>query len=213
MTCIAGSGCRVQTYFNDNALTLIRTLITGGATPELEQILAEGVGMRGGYSTSEMLAHRNRCRVAHITFDDASLVQYTVRACRGIAVLHTLCWGLLAGKLQQPKRTNWATGVPLPVSTGSVPLLLIFKKKSLNWCVLMQFLADYRFHSLLAHNWPGRHLSRIVCVMQDTLYGKWMLLYKVKISLIIFIYHNNLPRYFTFFVESSNGHKWVRNLL
>ena len=35
------------TYFNDNALTLIRTLITGGATPELEHILAEGVGMQG----------------------------------------------------------------------------------------------------------------------------------------------------------------------
>ena len=32
-------------YFNDNALTLIRTLITGGTTPELEQILAEGGGI------------------------------------------------------------------------------------------------------------------------------------------------------------------------
>lgn len=30
------------TYFNANALTLIRSLITGGATPELELILAEG---------------------------------------------------------------------------------------------------------------------------------------------------------------------------
>ena len=30
-----------QTYFNQNALTLIRSLITGGATPELELILAE----------------------------------------------------------------------------------------------------------------------------------------------------------------------------
>ena len=39
----------LQSYFNDNALTLIRTLVTGGATPELEQILAEGAGMRGGY--------------------------------------------------------------------------------------------------------------------------------------------------------------------
>ena len=35
------------TYFNDNALTLIRTLITGGATPELEHILAEGIGLQG----------------------------------------------------------------------------------------------------------------------------------------------------------------------
>ncbi|XP_037072378.1 calcium-activated potassium channel slowpoke-like [Pollicipes pollicipes] len=38
------------TYFNQNALTLIRSLITGGATPELELILAEGAGLRGGYS-------------------------------------------------------------------------------------------------------------------------------------------------------------------
>ena len=37
-----------QTYFNPNALTLIRSLITGGATQELEQILAEGAGLRGG---------------------------------------------------------------------------------------------------------------------------------------------------------------------
>ena len=36
------------TYFNDSALTLIRTLVTGGATPELELILAEGAGLRGG---------------------------------------------------------------------------------------------------------------------------------------------------------------------
>ncbi|PIK42549.1 putative calcium-activated potassium channel subunit alpha-1-like [Apostichopus japonicus] len=41
------------TYFNDNALTLIRTLITGGATPELEQILAEGGGMKPGRNTPD----------------------------------------------------------------------------------------------------------------------------------------------------------------
>nr|AWJ68271.1 putative large conductance calcium-activated potassium channel BKKCa 1 [Hirudo verbana] len=64
------------TYFNDNALTLIRTLITGGATPELEQILAEGVGMRGGYSTPKSLAHRNRCRVAQIPLYEGILSQF-----------------------------------------------------------------------------------------------------------------------------------------
>ena len=30
------------TYFNSDALTLIRTMITGGATDDLEEILAEG---------------------------------------------------------------------------------------------------------------------------------------------------------------------------
>ena len=51
-----------QTYFNQNALTLIRSLITGGATPELELILAEGAGLRGGYSSKETIALRNRCK-------------------------------------------------------------------------------------------------------------------------------------------------------
>lgn len=52
--------CLFQTYFNQNALTLIRSLITGGATPELELILAEGAGLRGGYSTPESLSNRDR---------------------------------------------------------------------------------------------------------------------------------------------------------
>ena len=55
-----------QTYFNQNALTLIRSLITGGATPELELILAEGAGLRGGYSTKETLSNRNRCRLVRV---------------------------------------------------------------------------------------------------------------------------------------------------
>jgi potassium large conductance calcium-activated channel subfamily M alpha protein 1 len=54
------------TYFNDSALTLIRTLVTGGATPELELILAEGAGLRGGYTTPEKLKMRDRCRIAQI---------------------------------------------------------------------------------------------------------------------------------------------------
>ena len=58
-----------QTYFNQNALTLIRSLITGGATPELEHILAEGAGLRGGYSTPETLANRDRCRVGQVSRD------------------------------------------------------------------------------------------------------------------------------------------------
>jgi potassium large conductance calcium-activated channel subfamily M alpha protein 1 len=58
------------TYFNDSALTLIRTLVTGGATPELELILAEGAGLRGGYSTRETLGNRDRCRISQISLQD-----------------------------------------------------------------------------------------------------------------------------------------------
>ncbi|XP_046821822.1 calcium-activated potassium channel slowpoke isoform X18 [Vespa crabro] len=64
------------TYFNQNALTLIRSLITGGATPELELILAEGAGLRGGYSTADSLANRDRCRVGQIALYDGPLAQY-----------------------------------------------------------------------------------------------------------------------------------------
>ena len=51
------------TYFNASALRLIRLWVTGGATIELELALAEGAGLRGGYSTPESLSKRNRFRV------------------------------------------------------------------------------------------------------------------------------------------------------
>jgi len=64
------------TYFNQNALTLIRSLITGGATPELELILAEGAGLRGGYSTPETLSNRDRCRVGQISLCEGPLSSF-----------------------------------------------------------------------------------------------------------------------------------------
>ncbi|XP_076327174.1 calcium-activated potassium channel slowpoke-like [Tachypleus tridentatus] len=64
------------TYFNANALTLIRSLITGGATPELELILAEGAGLRGGYTTADILANRDRCRVGQISLHDGPLAHF-----------------------------------------------------------------------------------------------------------------------------------------
>lgn len=67
-----------QTYFNDNALTLIRTLITGGATPELEQILAEGGGMKPGRNTPELLVNRDRTRVAQLPLFEGPFSQYGV---------------------------------------------------------------------------------------------------------------------------------------
>lgn len=68
----------LQTYFNDNALTLIRTLITGGATPELEQILAEGVGLRGGYFHPDNQMNRDRCRISQIALYDGAFAQFGV---------------------------------------------------------------------------------------------------------------------------------------
>ena len=51
------------TYFNASALRLIRLWVTGGATIELELALAEGAGLRGGYSTTETMKNRDRFRV------------------------------------------------------------------------------------------------------------------------------------------------------
>jgi hypothetical protein len=58
----------LQTYFNDTALTLIRSLVTGGATPELELMLAEGAGVQGRslWQADELMKHRDRCRIAHM---------------------------------------------------------------------------------------------------------------------------------------------------
>ncbi|XP_076459615.1 calcium-activated potassium channel slowpoke-like isoform X2 [Babylonia areolata] len=87
-------------YFNDNALTLIRTLITGGATPELEQILAEGAGMRGGYCTPAVLANRDRCRVSQLSLFEGLLSQFGEGSKYGdlfVYALRTygiLCFGL-----------------------------------------------------------------------------------------------------------------------
>ena len=55
---------------------ILRSLITGGATPELELILAEGAGLRGGYSTPETLANRDRCRVGQISLSDGPLAVF-----------------------------------------------------------------------------------------------------------------------------------------
>ena len=51
------------TYFNASALRLLRQLVTGGASFELEKSLAEGAGLRGGYSTPETLVSTTTVRL------------------------------------------------------------------------------------------------------------------------------------------------------
>lgn len=66
-------------YFNESALTLIRSLVTGGSTPLLEKILAEGVGMRGGNTSSMSQACRERCRLAQLTLTGNALGKFAVQ--------------------------------------------------------------------------------------------------------------------------------------
>ncbi|XP_073542158.1 calcium-activated potassium channel subunit alpha-1 isoform X19 [Phyllobates terribilis] len=88
------------TYFNDNILTLIRTLVTGGATPELEALIAEENALRGGYSTPQTLANRDRCRVAQLALYDGPFADlgdggcYGDLYCKALKTYNMLCFGI-----------------------------------------------------------------------------------------------------------------------
>ena len=45
---------------------MIKSLISGGMTPELEIILAEGAGLQPGYSSPSLKEKCNRCRLGQI---------------------------------------------------------------------------------------------------------------------------------------------------
>jgi potassium large conductance calcium-activated channel subfamily M alpha protein 1 len=87
-------------YFNDNALTLIRTLITGGTTPELEQILAEGGGIAPGGNSSDNFQSRNRPRISQISLFDGEFKNFGENRFYGELFVHCLfehnmlCWGV-----------------------------------------------------------------------------------------------------------------------
>ncbi|XP_076855996.1 calcium-activated potassium channel subunit alpha-1-like isoform X2 [Brachyhypopomus gauderio] len=88
------------TYFNNNILTLIRTLVTGGSTPELESLLGEENTLRGGYSTPETLAKRDRCRVTQVALGEGPFAElgegglYGELFCKAIKTYNMLCFGI-----------------------------------------------------------------------------------------------------------------------
>ena len=54
-------------FYNNQALTLIKSLISGGMTPDLEMILAEGAGLQPGYTGHKVLDKCNRCRLCQVS--------------------------------------------------------------------------------------------------------------------------------------------------
>lgn len=120
-------------YFNENALTLIRSLVTGGATPELELIMAEGAGVQSGESTLARLKMRDRCKVGQLALADGDFGQFGIGSTYGELFLAALkksvmCIGLhrlrdlchlpisVPPKVSSPKRyviTNPAAEFPL----------------------------------------------------------------------------------------------------
>ncbi|XP_056387299.1 calcium-activated potassium channel subunit alpha-1 isoform X15 [Hyla sarda] len=124
------------TYFNDNILTLIRTLVTGGATPELESLIAEENALRGGYSTPQTLANRDRCRVAQLALYDGPFADlgdggcYGDLYCKALKTYNMLCFGIYRlrdGHLSTPSQcTKRYVITNPPYEFEMVPTDLIF---------------------------------------------------------------------------------------
>ncbi|CAK8696935.1 unnamed protein product [Clavelina lepadiformis] len=132
------------TYFNSNALTLIRTLITGGATPELEAILAEGNTLRGGYSNSETLANRDRCRVAQLAIFDGPFADigdggyYGDLFVKALQTYNLLCFGIYRFRdvndpVANPTSKRYVISSP-PDKFVLVPSDLIFCLMQFDYC-------------------------------------------------------------------------------
>uniref|UniRef100_A0A8B9NMT2 RCK N-terminal domain-containing protein n=1 Tax=Accipiter nisus TaxID=211598 RepID=A0A8B9NMT2_9AVES len=127
------------TYFNDNILTLIRTLVTGGATPELEALIAEENALRGGYSTPQTLANRDRCRVAQLALYDGPFADlgdggcYGDLFCKALKTYNMLCFGIYRlrdAHLTQSFRTSLLHHSSV-FSARKIPVPVINLKKSI----------------------------------------------------------------------------------
>lgn len=148
------------TYFNANALTLIRSLVTGGATPELELILAEGAGLRGGCATAETLAMRNRCRVGQISLYDEPLNKFANAGRYGdlfveaLRLFGMLCIGIY--RVKDPTGTEPTASSRRYVITNP-PGDFILMQSDLIF-VLLQFDPGLEYHNKSSKG-PGKTIS------------------------------------------------------
>jgi len=102
------------TYFNSDILTLVRNLVTGAISPELDTQMAEGVPIVGTLETQEIAASRNRCRVGQISLYDGPLSEFGECGLFGDLFLYALrtynmiCLGLYRFR----DNSRHTTGVP-----------------------------------------------------------------------------------------------------
>lgn len=100
------------TYFNSDVLTLVRNLVTGSVSPELDELLAEGKQPSGSYETQEIAAVRNRCRVAQISLFEGPLSDFGECGLFGDLFLYALrsynmiCLGLYRFRDSQRAKAN-----------------------------------------------------------------------------------------------------------
>eukprot|EP00795_Rhopilema_esculentum_P008788 gene8788-14818_t len=102
------------TYFNSDILTLVRNLVTGAVSPELDTQMAEGVQITGTQETPEIAAARNRCRVGQISLYDGPLSEFGECGLFGDLFLYALrtynmiCLGLYRFR----DNSRHTTGIP-----------------------------------------------------------------------------------------------------
>lgn len=80
---------RLQGYFDENALRLVRALVTGGGTSELCQVLADGSGLPGS-PTGDALQNRRRAKIRQFSLFDGPFAEFGVNCsfnnCQSIEV-------------------------------------------------------------------------------------------------------------------------------
>ncbi|XP_061420870.1 calcium-activated potassium channel subunit alpha-1 isoform X2 [Lethenteron reissneri] len=157
------------TYFNDNTLTLIRTLVTGGATPDLEALLAEENALRGGYSTPQTLASRDRCRVAQLALSDGPFADLGEGGCYGELFCKALkTYNMLAFGIYRFRDAHLSTNSPSPkryVITNPPYNFELFPS-DLIFC-LMQF--DFNASQPRgSHSFTGKHTASLHSISSAT---------------------------------------------
>ena len=75
----------LQTYFNADLLTLVRNMITGSVSNQLDEMLAEGKNPHGSHETNDIAAVRNRCRIGQVSLYGGALAEF------GVSILVLVC--------------------------------------------------------------------------------------------------------------------------
>ena len=73
--------CRVTSFFNPTVVKSIHAIIFGGASLELERIMAEGAGLIGGANISRSAKNKDQVSVMQLDVKEGPLTIHAVRRC------------------------------------------------------------------------------------------------------------------------------------
>ena len=80
-----------EVFYSFDSLSYL-ALITGGATPELEKILAEGAGMTQGVNSKEVLNNRRRPRVVLLPVEQLIKQEETYQTKNSSSIIINSFW-------------------------------------------------------------------------------------------------------------------------